>query len=245
MSQIETVVRGSKRVESLLEERLGASGRGLHEKVTSVEHRLPPEVSRSMRWIATVRNKVVHEEAPAAFDANQFAERVDQAVEWLTLNADSSAGTSLAEVIQSSATTAGGVERVRGKVSSVRQVGRAPEVVQGLKAHCVQIEIAGLRRVIELVVEEAVVINHGDDVAIAGEADTKSGKLRGYAYRNRTKGIFGQHKNTSALGFVFVFAGVAFCWAIFPLFFHLPLGLRLIRLGATIRRASEAVTATD
>lgn len=61
MSDIDLAVSRSKRLESLLEQSLGATGRGLHEKVSSVENRLPPDLVRKLRLVATVRNKVVHE----------------------------------------------------------------------------------------------------------------------------------------------------------------------------------------
>jgi len=61
MSDIDLAVSSSKRLESLLEMKLGATGRGLHEKVSSVEGKLPRELVRKIRLVATVRNKIVHE----------------------------------------------------------------------------------------------------------------------------------------------------------------------------------------
>jgi hypothetical protein len=61
MSDIDLAVNQCKRLESLLEEKLGAEGKGLHEKVSSVENRLPRELVRKLRLVATVRNKIVHE----------------------------------------------------------------------------------------------------------------------------------------------------------------------------------------
>ena len=61
MSDIDLAVSNSKRLESLLEKKLGATGKGLHEKVSSVENRLPRELVRKLRLVATVRNKIVHE----------------------------------------------------------------------------------------------------------------------------------------------------------------------------------------
>jgi len=93
------------------------------------------------------------------------------------------------------------------------------------------------------VVQDPVVINHGDEVTIAGEPDPVSGKLKGYAYRNLSRGIFGQHSNTRTFGLVFVAAGLAFAWAIFPLFFHLRVGFKLLRLGRKVQRSVELVNA--
>jgi hypothetical protein len=60
MSDIELAITRVKALESLLEA-LGATGKGLHEKVTSVQDRLPPPLVKKLRFIATVRNKIVHE----------------------------------------------------------------------------------------------------------------------------------------------------------------------------------------
>ena len=68
MSDIDLAIGCCKRLESLLEKKLGATGRGLHEKVSSVEARLPRELVRKIRLVATVRNKVVHEADYTAID---------------------------------------------------------------------------------------------------------------------------------------------------------------------------------
>ena len=62
MSQIETVIRASKQLEQLLEQHYGAIGRGLHEKTSSIEVQLDSDTVRRLRKIATLRNKVVHED---------------------------------------------------------------------------------------------------------------------------------------------------------------------------------------
>jgi hypothetical protein len=63
MSAIEIAVKECKKLESLLEQQFGATGRGLHEKVSSVGGRLPPELVKQIRYIATIRNNLVHEDA--------------------------------------------------------------------------------------------------------------------------------------------------------------------------------------
>jgi hypothetical protein len=57
-----------KHFEQLLEERFGAQGRGLHERVTSVQNRLPERVVKRLRFIATIRNKLVHEGSSDSVD---------------------------------------------------------------------------------------------------------------------------------------------------------------------------------
>lgn len=61
MSDIELAITRVKALESLLEGALGATGKGLHEKVSSVQDRLPQPLVRKLRFVATVRNKIVHE----------------------------------------------------------------------------------------------------------------------------------------------------------------------------------------
>lgn len=62
MSDIEIAVKNSKILEQLLESKFGAVGKGLHQKVDSVTHRLDGATVKRLRWIATIRNKVVHED---------------------------------------------------------------------------------------------------------------------------------------------------------------------------------------
>lgn len=61
MSDIEMAISRVKALESLLEQALGATGKGLHEKVSSVQDRLPQPLVKKLRFVATVRNKIVHE----------------------------------------------------------------------------------------------------------------------------------------------------------------------------------------
>jgi hypothetical protein len=61
MSDIELAITRVKALESLLEQALGATGKGLHEKITSVQDKLPQALVKKLRFVATVRNKIVHE----------------------------------------------------------------------------------------------------------------------------------------------------------------------------------------
>jgi hypothetical protein len=60
MSDIELAISRVKALESLLEQ-LGATGKGLHEKVSSVQEKLSPALVKKLRFVATIRNKIVHE----------------------------------------------------------------------------------------------------------------------------------------------------------------------------------------
>ncbi len=68
MSDIELAVTRTKSLESFLEQALGATGKGLHEKVSSVQDRLQPALVRKLRFIATIRNKIVHESSYEKID---------------------------------------------------------------------------------------------------------------------------------------------------------------------------------
>jgi hypothetical protein len=73
----------SRRIETALEA-AGATGKGLHEKASSIEGRLPPGLVRKLRFIASVRNKIVHEdEVLPEEDFSAFAESGRLAMEEL------------------------------------------------------------------------------------------------------------------------------------------------------------------
>jgi hypothetical protein len=78
MSDIDLAVTRSQRLEQTLERDFGASGRGLHEKVSSVADALPKDLVRRLRLVATVRNKVVHENGRID-DRNRFLTAADSA----------------------------------------------------------------------------------------------------------------------------------------------------------------------
>lgn len=68
MSDLDLAISTAKKFETILSERFGAEGRGLHEKVTAAEANLPTDVTRALRFIATVRNKLVHEDGYGKID---------------------------------------------------------------------------------------------------------------------------------------------------------------------------------
>lgn len=76
MNHVELAVRGSQRIEVVLKEHFGAIGKGLHELLTSVEMVLPGETVKRARYIASVRNKVVHEAADVD-DPKGFSESIE------------------------------------------------------------------------------------------------------------------------------------------------------------------------
>lgn len=69
-NDFELVIRSSKDLEHILDTQFSAQGKGLHEKISSVESSLNSELVRNMRYLATIRNKLVHE-----YDFNKIPER--------------------------------------------------------------------------------------------------------------------------------------------------------------------------
>lgn len=63
MSDIETIVVRTRKLEQLLKEQYHAQGQGMHQLISSCEERLPHNVVPQLRYIATIRNKAVHEDS--------------------------------------------------------------------------------------------------------------------------------------------------------------------------------------
>ena len=72
MSDIEKVVMRTRKIESLLRTQYHAEGKGLHQLITSCEERLPHDVISKLRFIATIRNKIVHEHEYKLENRNDF-----------------------------------------------------------------------------------------------------------------------------------------------------------------------------
>lgn len=66
MTPIEELIKIAQNMETVLEEDYGATGKGLHEKASSVESQIPPDVMKKIRFIATIRNKAVHDDLETA-----------------------------------------------------------------------------------------------------------------------------------------------------------------------------------
>jgi hypothetical protein len=59
-TSLDNLIRASSKIESILEDK-GGSGRGLHEKASSVKCIVSEKSVDSIRFIASIRNKLVHE----------------------------------------------------------------------------------------------------------------------------------------------------------------------------------------
>lgn len=79
---LEGVLAASKKLESLLMF-LGAQGRGLHEKCTSLEHVLPEDIVWAIRFVATSRNKLLHEDGYVLRDLGAFQYQASSAIAYL------------------------------------------------------------------------------------------------------------------------------------------------------------------
>ncbi|MDG3086670.1 DUF4145 domain-containing protein [Vibrio hannami] len=84
MSDIERVVVRTRRLEKLLRVQYHADGKGLHQLITSSEERLPHDVISKLRYVATIRNKIVHEENYELEDSKAFFSVCDDCEQELT-----------------------------------------------------------------------------------------------------------------------------------------------------------------
>lgn len=85
-SENDIVLECSKQLESVLRDEMGADGRGLHEYTTDAEDRLPEPLVKALRWVASVRNAVVHGDGSGLEDTHARAQYVLQAArawDWL------------------------------------------------------------------------------------------------------------------------------------------------------------------
>ena len=84
MSDIEKVVVRTRRIEALLRTQYHADGKGLHQLITSCEERLPHDVIAKLRYIATIRNKAVHEDDFELESQRDFSATCDECEKELT-----------------------------------------------------------------------------------------------------------------------------------------------------------------
>lgn len=59
---LKDVLQGTKRIEAILEEKFGSTGRGLYEKMDTANMKLPEPLQKRIRYVATLRNKAMHQE---------------------------------------------------------------------------------------------------------------------------------------------------------------------------------------
>ncbi|UJF19301.1 DUF4145 domain-containing protein [Vibrio sp. SS-MA-C1-2] len=88
MAEIEMVVTKTRHLEFLLKEHYHAKGKGLHQLINSCEKRLPHDVIGKLRFIASVRNKVVHQDGYQLDNRKQFIAACDYCENILTPRAE-------------------------------------------------------------------------------------------------------------------------------------------------------------
>lgn len=84
INPFELVITASRELESLLESHWQAEGKGLHEKLTSIEHNIPSDIAKRIRYLATIRNKVVHESDYFLEDTHKFQQEFNAVKDALT-----------------------------------------------------------------------------------------------------------------------------------------------------------------
>ncbi|CEG42643.1 uncharacterized protein PHALS_12901 [Plasmopara halstedii] len=82
-------IEASKELEYILESEFQAYGQGLHEKVSSIERAIPVPTIRSIRYVATLRNRLIHDrEMKALPDRQAFIKNFDNAMAELNILID-------------------------------------------------------------------------------------------------------------------------------------------------------------
>lgn len=81
-SHIEVAIQASRAIEEMLERKLGAYGKGLHSKLSSVEGRISSSMVKKIRWIATIRNNTVHSTS-ASFEKLDFIRATQDILSYL------------------------------------------------------------------------------------------------------------------------------------------------------------------
>ena len=132
-----------------------------------------------------------------------------------------------------------------GMTRMLRKIEGTVRAYRAIDVRNVQFEIQGVNNVIELNVGQPWILKNGDYVVVAGEDDGRSGKFNGYAYRNDTKEIFGKSDPGLLDGYRYILMGLLFSWAIFPVFIHIPAGLRRLKFGRKIDQAASMLWSTN
>lgn len=127
------------------------------------------------------------------------------------------------------------LEKIRGKIISLRELSKTET----------QFELHNADLVIEMTTEDYWVLNKGDTVTVVGEMDDDSGKFVAYAYYNDSKDIFGNQQDKTTAGYIFIVTAIVFFWGIFPLFIHLPVGIKDVKEGKKIRRSIHLIDQDD
>ena len=80
--QIEQTIKHTKKIETMLV-KLGASGQGVHTKLDSVEYKIEEPLVKKIRWIATMRNGLMHKDGFEIDNFNYFDKSCKEVVKHL------------------------------------------------------------------------------------------------------------------------------------------------------------------
>lgn len=122
------------------------------------------------------------------------------------------------------------LKKIAGRVKNYRK----------LTNYQVQFELVDKPEVVHLSVSTPWALDVGDEVEVVGCAESASGQFIGMGYRNKTKGVRGETSKRNGWGFIA--AAILFFWGVFPLFTHLPVGIRNIKFNA---QRAEALAMLD
>jgi hypothetical protein len=70
-NDFELVIRLSKELEFILEVYFSSYGKGLHEKISNGKN-IPEKLQKKMRYVATIRNKLIHDRDFNKIDRDAF-----------------------------------------------------------------------------------------------------------------------------------------------------------------------------
>ncbi len=80
--QIEQTIKHTKKIETILE-KLGATGQGLHTKLNSIEYKIEEPRVKKIRWIATMRNGLMHKDGFEIKNFNDFSKTCEGIIKYL------------------------------------------------------------------------------------------------------------------------------------------------------------------
>jgi hypothetical protein len=80
----EIVINNTKKIESLLKDKLSAEGRGLHTQAESVQDILDQKVAKKIHYIATIRNNLMHEVDFKIPDIDLFEKDCKRVIQYLS-----------------------------------------------------------------------------------------------------------------------------------------------------------------
>ena len=78
--QIEQTIKHTKKIETILV-KLGATGQGVHTKLDSIEYKIDEPLVKKIRWIATMRNGLMHKDGFEMDNFNYFDKSCKEVIE--------------------------------------------------------------------------------------------------------------------------------------------------------------------